>query len=107
MTLALQDALPFYGGCTGRVSDGASLVVDRGAGGTAGGGSSGEGGGIQPRGTVFRSDQRLRLVLDQQHGRGDRAEADAGGGADTVLQGQVDAHEIGRASCRERVCQYV
>ena len=46
---------------------------------------------FQRRVIELAADQRLGGVLDQQHGRRHRAEPDAGGGADAVLQRQADA----------------
>src|SRR5690606_31155621 len=79
-------ALQQHAGDPGAVGNGAALVVDR----AAGGGAS-PGGGIE-RGIVeLRADQRLCRILDQQHGGGDRAERNARGGADALVEREIDA----------------
>src|SRR4051794_26885021 len=62
-------ALQQHAGDLGAVDDGAALVVDGIAGGAAGGG-----GGFQRRVVQPAADQRLRRILDQQHGRRHGAE---------------------------------
>src|ERR1700742_932329 len=75
-------ALQENAGSLDTIDNGAALVVDRTAGGAAGLRRLLERGGVE-----LRPDQRLPGALDQKRGRRDRAEADAGGGADAVLQG--------------------
>src|SRR5450432_616070 len=79
-------ALQQHAGDPGAVDNGAALVVDRTAGRAAGGS-----GRLERRGLEARADQRFRRRLDQQHGRGHRAEPDPGHGADAILQREADA----------------
>src|SRR5215475_856105 len=79
-------ALQENAGSLDTIDNGAALVVDRTAGGAAGFGRLFERGVVE-----LRADQRLPGALDQKRGRRDRAEADAGRGADAVLQGEADA----------------
>src|ERR1700760_2271509 len=79
-------ALQENAGSLDTIDNGAALVVDRTAGGAAGLGC------LLERGVVeLRADQRLGGAFDQKRGRRDRAEADAGGVANAVLQGEADA----------------
>src|SRR5579872_590578 len=75
-----------HAGDFGAVNNGAALVVDRTAGSGAGGRRR-----VQRLVVKLRADQRFRSVFDQQHGRRHRAEPDTRGGADAVLERQVDA----------------
>src|SRR3546814_6973142 len=70
--------------------------------------------GIDPR----HSDQNVRGVVNLPNGigkalrvavfaKGEKAEAAKKAGADIVGADDLAEKEIGRASCRERVCQYV
>src|SRR5882757_8321220 len=73
-------------GNLGAVDNGAALVVDRPAGGGAGGSR-----GIQRGFIELAADQRLGSVPDQQHSRRDGTKPDPRGGADAVLQRETDA----------------
>src|SRR3546814_1356457 len=83
-----------------RISDWSSDVCSSDLVAGAGGGVDGGGDGVEAR---------LRGLPLGQARAGDLEGADLGdGGADHAGEGGVAApQEIGRASCRERVCQYV